>query len=336
MVSTFEFVDETVDRSTLEGYRDCPRQARFRQVKPVAPTAAMEVGNAVHDAFGAMVGLWHCGEFQSLKELVSHGEMALADSRPDLVKDASEAASRSLWPFAKWLERGKRGQVLRYDGGKGNYSGQLSKSYDRLGVTVSSELDLLSATDSPEVVDELDFKSGRTPYTATTIRDAFQFRLHALLVFENYPQVQELWCRVWLTRERRATSAAVFRRSELPEIETEVDAALHVYLQHAEQPPLESPAHPRSDRCSWCPYVVECGQVNVPEVETAEPASLVDRLAIIDAESAAIRKRLDPLVAASGDIATPLGNCYGTDKPTKPRAKSRSLYQVDVESDDDE
>lgn len=323
-----EFVEDTLDRSTLQGFRDCPRQARFKQESPVPPSLAMEAGNAVHHAMGAMVGLWQIGDFSSLRELVAHGEAELANARPDLVAAAMDAAKGSLWPFAKWLERGKPGQVLRWDGGKREQSGQLSRPLESFGATATSELDILCATDSPEVLEETDIKSGYTPYAAASIKDDFQFRLHWWLVKFNYPEVRELWVRVWLTRERRITTAAVFRESDLEQIELEVMASAGAWYANATKTPIESTAHPLLERCERCPFAAQCSAVGETITDKAKPEELVDRLAVIEAEKLTIANRLKPIVDASGDIRTANGNVFGTNKPTTSRKRACTLYQA--------
>jgi hypothetical protein len=103
-------------------------------------------------------------------------------------------------------------------------SGQLAADLipaddDRGAVRLTSELDLLMATASEEELDWCDWKSGWKWWTATDVRDAFQFQMHAWLIFHRFPTVSRINCRVFMTREGfaprrwRSTATATSGRS---------------------------------------------------------------------------------------------------------------------------
>jgi hypothetical protein len=126
-------------------------------------------------------------------------------------------SARFRAPFGQWSQliySIHPGNILAFDGGEDiDRSGQLAIDFPDLRTRYTSELDLLYQGDSPEVGEEVDYKTGWKDWTTEDIRDSFQFQSHAVLALEKYPQWQALRVRVFDARHRRLTTASTSRGS---------------------------------------------------------------------------------------------------------------------------
>ena len=331
---------ELVDRSTLERYASCPAQARLIDSgKVLNESSIAAAGQAVHEAFRESVQAYIEEPSMHLGELADRAFSALRNARPDIQPEALAAGKPSVWAWAKMLSSHSPKNLLRFDGGQAERSGQLAHDLPMGNVVlrVTSELDLLLATPAKQVLREIDYKSGWRRHGTDSIASSFQFGLHAWLVFENYPEVEALEVQVWQTRTNSLTYPVTFDRSRLREIDTRIRSAAGEYVRWRNTPPKDVPTWPAIDKCPMCQAAVVCpASLHVGELSGLVPGVLVDRMVAVQATLNALEELAIAHVKATGkDLVSPSGAAFGYDRPVKSR-KTKSLYSIQPNGDADE
>lgn len=329
-----------VDRSSLERCDVCPAQAKFVADKRVI-TASHEtdVGNAVHEALGELTTEYVESRGQiGVTDLVDTARQLLCASRPDIQGDAIAAVRASLWAWAKHIHGIHPENVLRWDGGKGDRSGQLAWDIDDLKVRVTSEVDFLSTGRAPEVVNETDYKSGRKVWTAADVEDSFQFAMHAWLILENYPEVQLVNIRVWNTRLNSLTYGVHWKRDDLYQLQYRIRSSVQNWLRYRDVPAEDCPTWPTVEKCQFCPAAALCPAVPADiQRFAADPAGLVETMVATQAKLDALAEIAKGHVTATGkDIITASGAAFGIGKPKRQTKPRQSLYSISKEQDGDD
>lgn len=329
-----------LDRTKAENYAHCPAMARFIEAKLVNDGSTLAtVGNEVHDAFGEVVRDWISSDGQlDVSSLVESFDARLRNSRPDVQTDVLNAGRYAGYRWASYVRNINPHDIMRYDGGHGERSGQLAIDYEDLGIRYTSEVDFLCSSPSAEVLDETDYKSGWKVHTLDDIASSFQFQSHAVLVLTNYPQIDCLRIRVWNVRSGGPTYWVEFPRKRMLEWETRIRYAADRYLAHRDTLPQAAEAWPSVDKCPWCPAAIVCPAVGRIAIEKlSDPVGVVDELHALDVRADALRKFADVHIAKTGkDIVTPAGIAYGTNKPKANRKPTRSLYTLKPNEGDTE
>jgi len=325
----------TVDRSTLERWSECPAQAKFLKSGQVTPGSLLaDAGNVVHDAISKAVADYidTCGApeaWQIVEDVVAH----VKNSRPDVQPNAIQAVKFSAWTVAKWLRSIHHDDIIRFDGGSGELSGQLAWDIDLddAAMRVTSELDMLYATASDEVVEIVDWKSGFKTWTATDIKASFQFPLHAWLVMQNYPGISEVGVRVFNTRWNSWTGRVVFRRDDLDEYESRIAAAAKVMVKYRDSD--DPPTWPSRDKCRICDAASLCPIVgrDIRSILESPAAFLADMNAVSERLKAMQDIAADHVQRTGEDIVAPDGLAFGIDKPKANRRPQATMYSVDGE-----
>jgi hypothetical protein len=285
-----------------------------------------EAGEAIHAAFGSVLRSWiESHGAQSLSDLRQDVELEVRGSRPDIQPEAIRGCQNSIWSWARLIHGIHPGNVLRFDGGENERCGQLALDIPDLDVRLTSELDLLYATESPEVLDEVDYKTGWKVHDVGSVADSFQFQLHALLVFENYPGVNCLRLRVFDTRSNSITYMVPFTRSRQHDYMVRVRAAVGARIEHWENPPT----WPAREKCSICPVACLCPVVDQDIGELAkDPPGFVKRLVAVEARADAMRELAAKYVDANGQDIQSGGVAFGRRKPATERKKPATLYDL--------
>lgn len=275
-----------VDRSTLENYATCPSRGVLLESGRVLNSSKLaDAGSAVHDAFSAVVQLYldFRGELSGA-DLRNEVRVHLQDSRPDIQPDAIRGGNAAVYAWVDFLKQLKPHAVLRFDGGEGQRTGQLAYDLPLFGLRITSELDLLVATASAQVVEEIDYKSGYRPWTEADVFDSFQFQLHALLIFHNYPAVECVRIRVWSTRFNRLTYAAEFYRDKhLEQITARVESAAGEYAAYTGL--QQAPTWPSLEKCPKCPAAALCPAAAHVREFAADAPSYIDELKVLEANA---------------------------------------------------
>lgn len=343
-IAAFVDVDESppltlLDRSRLERYATCPRQARFIDSGAVLDQSREAAsGDAVHAALSALVSAYVSSRGAlGPTDLIGEAEQAVLSSRPDIQPDAIRGCRASLWAIAKFVAARHPENVLRWDGGDGDRSGQLAWDMPDLGVRVTSELDLLHAGPAPQLLHEVDWKSGHKVFSAQDVRDSFQFQLHAWLVFQNYPEVAALQTVIWHTRANRRGWAVEFRREDSRAIQARIRHAAGLWWTHRSDAPADTPAWPLPEKCDDCPAARNCAVVQALGLRPVadDPGGYVDRLVSLEAAVAQMRKAATAFVKMKrADIVSAAGNCYGANKPKSARTPKMATYREKPEGDE--
>lgn len=341
----------TLDRSTIEAWTICPAQAAAIEAGLCkVPTMPQVSGDGAHDAFSYALRQWvenpewHMVDIQ---ELVTDLTDAAMRSRPDVQPDVMKAIRASVWAWCKFVigtrygvDRDKIGHpkhILRFDGGQGEHSGQLSRDDNYPGVIVTSELDLLLSTPAKEVVREIDYKTGNQQWTATDVADSFQFNLHAWLIFGNYEEVQVVETQIWNTRINKLTFTARFRREDEAAIGMRIFKALEVRARYTGKPLEQVPTWPVLDKCVNCPALHLCPAVLEPMRDAAKDLDgFIDNLHFLDALIAERSKLAKGQLKARGieNYITPRGNAFGVGEPST-RAKTMKLWNPKTKEESD-
>ncbi len=330
---------EVVDRSTLEHFADCPAQAvAILHGRCNTDSVAAATGEEIHKAFSAAVSHYLAADLNDwnvTRQVADEMESALRSSRPDVQPMAIQAAKRTCWAWARYLagDREHAGMhpdnILRYDGGAGDRSGQLAYDMPDLGLRLTSELDFLASSKSPAVLTEVDWKTGWKAYYLDDIYNRFQFQFHAVLVLNTYPDIEALQLQVWEPRRGGLGYPVMFERKNLHEFETRVRNAAGMYGQYRDSID-DAPTWPSVEKCSLCPAAAICPAAGLPITALAEnPASFVKELANLETKCDAMRDAAYQHVKATGaDIVTDDGICFGRNKPRKETKANFSIYSL--------
>lgn len=317
-----------VDRSTLERYSQCPAQARYVDAGFVLnESTETAVGSEVHEALSEAVREFHASRgAMNAADLADVVRSRLLNSRPDVQPLVLEAARRSVWDFAKYLDGMAPTSIVRYDGGIGDKSGQLAWDIPHLNTRVTSEVDLLHAGPAKEVLHEIDYKSGHGQWTATDVSRAFQFAMHAWLILHNYEHVQAVEIRIWNTRTNRITYGVDFERRQLPELDARVTRAAAEWVRWRDVEPQNAPTLPAATKCELCRAAALCPVVPPSEID-ADPKEFVRRLNALQIKVDALSKIATAYVDRTGaDIVTDDGLAFGRAKPKAERKTPATLY----------
>lgn len=339
----FPIVDDAVvvDRSTLEAYADCPRAAAFVAERGEPTSREMASGQSVHDAISAMLQAYvRAGGDMSPTEIAHELTCALRNVRPDLQPDALTAVPDWMrWSIGRMLAERHAGDILRFDGGDGDQCGQLARdiTLGREVVRVTSELDLLMTTRCPDVLAEHDWKTGWMPWTAASVLESFQFRLHWWIVSEVYPDAQHLDVTIWATRHGKVTDRVRFSRRDLPDIEAQVLSAAGDWSRARGAIAASCEARPFESKCSLCAFAVDCVDAEIPSGDPQTPEQRLSRLVQLNAAAALLEKQLWKDRDARGADIVAGGTAFGWDKPKgKPKRPANPLYAAAGPSDEAE
>lgn len=316
-----------LDRSTLERWATCPFQAAAVSSGRVMNSSDLTAaGEEVHQALSRVTRNW----------IDSDGQMSAADikqdllyeitgARPDVQPDAIKGVVSSAYHWARFLWSIHPGNILAFDDGEDvGRSGQLSFDFEGLGVRVTSEIDLLYTGESVELLHEVDYKSGHKQHGVYDVADSFQFQLHGLLVFENYPEVNGLEIVVWNTRTNHRSYRVIFDRKRLPDFKARVQRAIQAYIEHQADPPT----WPTVEKCALCPAAIICPAADEPMKDlAADPVGFVQRMVAIETRLEAMKALAVKHVDATGQDIKAGSVCFGRHKPPSNRKSPASLYE---------
>lgn len=317
----------TFDRSTLESWAKCPMQAKLKEDAGINSVGEIaEVGEQIHQAIGRALAIHideNCG--LSPTELTDVLMSEVRMSRPDLQPDAIEGLWRSSYKWARFICEQPQNAFLRYDGGEGDKSGQLSHDIAK-EYRITSELDLLLATRSEEVLNEVDYKTGHKMWTAEDVGKSFQFQFHAILVFQNYPTVNALNVTIWNTRFNKRSYTCEFQRSNLTEYESRIRSAIQVFENNWNK--SEPETWPSREKCGMCDVAAKCKTADRDFVELdTDPAEFlaetIRQVEVTDARKKLMSKHVDK---TGKDITTSEGDSFGNNKPKTTRKTPKSFY----------
>lgn len=319
------------DRSILETAAECPRQARFIELGLVNHVNGfMFSGQESHDAIGEVIGDYveSRGQtgFKDTQELLLQRASA---SRPDVQPDVIKSLERSAYSIAKYIHEIHPENIRCWDGGRGEHSSQLAYDMEEFGLRITSELDLLHDSESAEVLTEVDFKSGFALWRHGDVRSAFQFQLHALLVAAKFPTIKALEVKIWNTRLNSLTYPVLFKldSESLYPIKYRVRNAALAYFKTRSKEPNDCEAWPLVEKCECCPAAHLCDASKFRNDES--PEQIVDKIVILESQANGLRKVAQKFVKDSGkEIVTPLGNCFGNDKPKRKMSPKFDVYQL--------
>lgn len=325
---TTDFVDLPVlDRSTLEAYAVCPRQARYIETGKAMPAGqAAAVGNVVHDALAHITGEMIASGGAFAHDVYDWAAWAVRTGRPDVQGEALCAIRPSLYAWGRKMADNWR-RVRAFQGGEGDFNSQYC--LDFVDVTVTSELDLLLAGGSDRTLLEVDYKTGHRAWTEDDVRSSFQFQTHAALVFAAFPTCDALDVQVFLTRRNVLTKPVRFDRERDGDTITDrINKALDVWRSAKAAAPEDAEAWPTEDTCTICPAVLACGLGRIDFDIHNDLSGFMGSFVQTTARLAAMERIAKRYVAEHGDIISPHG-CYGVNAPAvrQPIAK---LYSLDI------
>jgi hypothetical protein len=319
----------TVDRSTLERALTCPWQAKAVESGRCRTVGIMaEAGEEGHKAFGEALRGWIDSHGAISKDdLRQDVSLAVRNSRPDLQPDAVRAIEPAIWMFADLVYGIHPGNVLAFDGGEDiDRSGQLAIDFPDLGVRYTSELDLLYQGDCPEVLEEVDYKTGWKHHTPELIRDSFQFQSHAVLALEQYPESKALRVRVFDTRHRNMTYGVYFERKRMHEWKVRIRGAIEAWRLSQQDNP---PTWPTIEKCGFCPAAAICPVADEPLADLhKDPAGFIAKLVAVEARADAMKELAAKYVDSTGRDIEAGSVRFGRQKPKADRKAPATVYTL--------
>lgn len=323
---------EVVDRSTLEAWSICP--FRGKAVESGAVTIAsrpIEIGNQCHAAISDSITEY----VESDRLDISPSEFAdglqrrVFESRPDVQSEVVESMRWAIWKITNLIMGSytshciNPSNILRYDGGRGDKSGQLAM--DIAGVRFTSELDFLYSA-SKTVLHEKDWKTGRTHYDTTKIRHSFQFQSHALLALHHYHMADTLEIEVLNTRTGWS-GPVEFRRSDLPAITALIRSAIEIRAKWKDVPLAEVEAQPYPEKCSICPALKLCPRARPTDV-AADPVKALGNFVVVSALYDKLKDEMTEHIDATGEPIIADGYIFDRNKPAE-RRPNATLHLID-------
>lgn len=331
------------DRTTLENWATCPYQAKQIETGVIKGVGMLaEAGEEIHRAFGSTIQ-WYIDcdgmpdEYQGrIKGAITEFlEAELRGSRPDVQPMVLAGARASLWSFAEFLSGIMPGNILYFDGGLDDKSSQLAKDLGGLGVRITSELDLVVATESFEVIRVYDWKSGWKYHTAADVANAFQFQMHAVLLFDRHPTIQAVEYVVWDTRSNKRTYKVVFERKRYDDYLMRIRTAAGYRVQFFANPP----AWPAEEKCRICRAAPLCPEADdLTKNNVSDPSALLDQYIASEARCKSLKKSLTaihdetkkPIISGNTGFA----RVKKTDRA--PAAQTYRLKATEAESESEE
>ena len=322
MTDFYESEFPTLHRTAVERYSICPRQARLSEIHGYAAGNAAASGNEIHTAISRVITDYlDSGGQIGPADIRDSLWVAIKEARPDVQPDAIKGLRPSMWPIGELLNARNPADILRYDGGEGDRTGQIATRVEQDRVILTSELDLLMTTASAEMLDEIDWKTGWKFHTAESVASSFQFQMHAWLVMEEYREVHTLRVRVWNTRNNTLTPAVVFERRDHEQRHSRVMMALGEWYLHRGKTPALSKAWPTEEKCRICPGLMHCDAGTVP-VDEASPTRALQALVVLNEQRDRLKTALWAHVESTGeDIVLEDGTAFGWEKPAGKRRK---------------
>uniref|UniRef100_A0A6M3JHJ8 PD-(D/E)XK nuclease superfamily protein n=1 Tax=viral metagenome TaxID=1070528 RepID=A0A6M3JHJ8_9ZZZZ len=316
------------DRSTAERWCTCPFQAwAVEHKKCINDSDEAASGQEVHRVIAEAIGEWLAGHERPRDYM----EAELAKVRPDVQADAMAALRPSLWRIHELIISHNPADVRAYQGGGGELSGQFAReilpaSQTRGPVLATSEIDLLMSGASKYELEETDWKSGQKRWTSRQVLSAFQFQMHAWLVFGAYPDVEQVHVQVFMPRLRDKTPRVTFRRGMCADFDARLLEAWR-WRERTEQFATEAAIAwediPWSDEYTWptprkcdplmCPAVLQCPRDEVRPEEGGVIERVKD-LTVLEAKVARVKERLKAYVDEHGEIVGD-GVAYGSKWP---------------------
>lgn len=331
-----------LDRSLLESYANCPFQGHAIETGKVRDDSIFALsGTEAHDPMAAIVHEFVSGR-TSTNELATEALAMAMNSNPLVQPDVLKAVRPSVYRFAWSLINGEDGRrrnpadVKRYQGGEGKHDSQLTARLGPLAegdteYLLTSEIDLLMAGWNEHWLCETDWKTGHTIYSATSIRESFQFQMHAWLLSENYPGLEGVSIRVWNTRIGSATPWVDFRAQDFSDFRMR---ALRILAERerAYNPKEEPLFNPYVETCCNCAATAICPAViGEGKALAADPQAFLAETAARMADVAHRKKALYVYCRKNGELHA-AGLVCGEKAPST-RKPSMTIYE-DKSSDD--
>ena len=337
-----------LDRSTLEDWMACPFRGScteghpeadyWEKMLPVGPAA--DAGNEVHRIIAEGIDLYA----RDGEDPTDYWQAEMKKGRADLQEATLAGLRKTIWSLSRYVKKLHPHDFLLYqqprkDDGSYVIKDEHAKDHDgqlawellpanstRGPLMVTSEVDLLVACASREEIAEIDFKSGMKVWNSDSVKQAFQFRLHAWLLFKNFPDVRFVRQSVWMTRMNWLTPRVNVTRRELENIEALLlmsakERESVMYGGHAAE------AYPSESKCAWCRAVLVCPSACAPQAEIVEnPLKYAkDTVAV----QTMLGKRLETLreyVDAHGEVSGD-GVAFGLKAPKKIRKAAKTDYR---------
>jgi len=328
MTDTKTLPDVILDRSTIENYIKCPAMGYFIETQPRRDeTAAMVSGTEAHGVIAGAIRSYAEGGMD-WKEVSNWIEVEAAKvERTDVQPDVITALRRSKWEIQNICKEHNREDFMHIQGSR-DLNPQLARELlpadpYRGRILITSEFDLVLAIDGTSV-EEIDWKTGNTEWTRPKVRDAFQFRMHAWLLFDRYKEYNTVQTRVRNTRTGEWTQPYSFKR----EWAYEVHSRMVMACRHRDEA-FEGVAdctyplihyQPLIENCQWCPVLKagECGFANDDAKQFAkDPRGFIMQTEVKKLEVQGREKLQKAAVKEGGAIDLGDGRWYGP----KPQVK---------------
>jgi len=349
-----------LDRSRLQDYRDCAGKGMILELGLAeSGSAAADSGNQVHAAIASAIGAYA----ESGVDPKFTMREAMPGFRPDVATDARRGLRGAVWSIADWITDHNPRDFIGYQGGGDEHSPQLAsllvpETDTSPALYATAELDVLLAGVTETERESVDWKTGNYEFSTVDVRKAFQFQLHAHLVFHNSPGVECLRVTVWNTRSNHRVPAVPFYRNDVADMPAtlseiarhrwralrgaaecyipkpnaaepgELAAALSELDRRAEADG-ESLFWPDGPKCDLCPGAVFCPRATAPAREfAADPRRFIADLAALQASIAERMATLRNVVDDRGDIVLPDGTAFGLNAPKQVRKPAAYQYRL--------
>lgn len=332
-----------LDRSTIERYATCPWQAYRVEHMPPMGSEAADSGQEVHRIIASAVR-GYATDGVPPRDMM---EQELPKARPDVQPDVIEGLRSCIWRIDAMLTSHNPRDIIAYQDGEDDQAGQfawdlLPATETRGPIRITSEIDLLMRGTTATEVEEMDWKSGHKHWRSSNVRDAFQFQLHAWLIFNNFPEVAQAHIAVWNTRLMGSTAPYTFRRDS--RIMEDFTARLTQAVRRrdcAHDPDgVEPETWPSHNKCRICDVVLDCPQAATTAIWlNTDPAAYAQATEVMALALAQRREDLRAYVDAHGEVDLGKGRLFGlgeSRRAKRPTLTQYKFYAGTAQDDEDE
>lgn len=241
--------------------------------------------------------------------------------------------------------------LWKYDGGEGDSSGQLTATLipeadGNPRVDLTCGVDLIVPTVSPKELLVYDYKTGWREWTATEVKQSFQFaRFYSWVIFSRFPAIDKIGF-IIVMRGGECTSIVHIERKDMYAIGQQLLTLVGDYLRWKDAPidtgatgirwPHNPPQRPDARECCYCPALQKCpaGKRTAAEIAT-DPRALLGLIMVGQAQVDEATEMLKTIARESGGDIVCGELTFGQNKPTtrKPNAKPYAIYATPVGSE---
>ena len=290
----------TIDRSDLETTGNCPFAAKaIRDGKIKNVSRLMDIGSEGHRLIEEGIE-WGEGDYMAASDyILQEVTKARPDIQPEVIK-----ALRFIANELKRIGNFNYGNLI---GVEKQFSAQLLPASPKRGpVILTICLDLVNAGRDKTSLHVRDWKTGYKQRSSTEAYNAFQTCHAAWVLFETFPDVQEI--HFWYDQTMFDTRAycKLERARDYYNFRGRLETTVMLWLNDSDE------AWPDIEKCVWCPATAICPHVIAEARDfNADKEAFLLQMVATQSRLTAMKKVANTYVKEHGNIVFGKDQIYG-------------------------